>query len=93
MTTPRYGFWCRQTLIDRGWTPALIRHLLGDPARIDTNPANSRWAPMTSWHVDDVLREESGPLWRHRREGRWFRSRQARIAQGALRLKEAMDPG
>lgn len=55
------------TLRERGWTPAMVRDLLGDPDALCKNPVYRTAAPMRLWSLDRVARMEGDPEFERRR--------------------------
>lgn len=64
---------CLSDLRDRGWTPAMVRDLLGDPDRTAPNPHYACAAEMKLYRLERVKATEETPAWKERRaatEGR-----------------------
>jgi hypothetical protein len=55
-------------LRERGWTPAMIRDLLGEPDDWRDNPIYRNAAPVRLYAADRVTAAESSPAWGERRE-------------------------
>lgn len=69
---PDIDDWLTMTaLSERGWTPAMVRTLLGTPDRTRPNPHYRRAAPMRLWALARVAAAEASP---------GFAARQAKAA-------------
>ena len=67
----------RSALRVRGWTPRLVRDLLGEADELVANPRNPAWPPMGLYARTRVLAAEDSRSFRAAREGRRRRPRTA----------------
>jgi hypothetical protein len=77
-------------LTDRGWTPAAVRRLLGDPDRTVPDPVYRSAAPMRLFSPARVAAAQNTEQWRQRRERAEQRSARSKAVADAKRVYAAI---
>src|ERR1700728_971659 len=72
-------------LRERGWTPAMVRDLLGEPDELRPNPAYRTAPPMRLWSAERIADAEADPGFTARKSRAQNRSASSAKAAGRKR--------